>query len=224
MATQPQLNISPPDPFPFSRPIEWSKWKRRFERYRMASGLHKKKNEEQVNALIYLMGDQADDIFLSFSLAKDEKKDYDIVLEKFEKHFIPKRNIIYERAKFNSRTQQEGESIEEFITCLYSLAEFCEYGNLHEEMIRDRIVVGVGDRKLSEKLQLNTALTLEKAITLSRTYDSVMQQQTDLRGDSNQDVARVVNKKKFQKPKAQKSQSPKPGNSSNKPVGKKAKC
>ena len=29
-----------------------------------------------------------------------------------------------------------------FVTALYTLAEYCEYGALHDQMIRDRIVVG----------------------------------------------------------------------------------
>ena len=44
------------------------------------------------------------------------------------------------------------------------LAEHCEYGALHDEMIRDRIVVGIVDRLLSLKLQLDAQLTLKKAI------------------------------------------------------------
>ena len=48
---------------------------------------------------------------------------------------------------------------------LYSLAEHCGYGNLHDEMIRDRIVVGIRNSSLSEKLQLDAWLTLDRAIT-----------------------------------------------------------
>ena len=46
---------------------------------------------------------------------------------------------------------------------LYSLAENCEYGMLKSEMIRDRLVVGIRDSALSQRLQLNAELTLEKA-------------------------------------------------------------
>ena len=53
--------------------------------------------------------------------------------------------------------------MEQFITSLYNLAENCEYGEMKGEMIRDRIVVGTRDRALSEQLQLDTELTLEKA-------------------------------------------------------------
>ena len=55
------LQVSPPDPFNFRHPEEWTKWKRRFDRYRVASGLQSQAEEIQVNALIYCMGDEAKD-------------------------------------------------------------------------------------------------------------------------------------------------------------------
>ena len=55
-----------------------------------------------------------------------------------------------------------------FITALYGLAEHCGYAGLHDEMIRYRIVVGLRDAKLSENLQLDPDLTLEKVVTKVR--------------------------------------------------------
>ena len=43
---------------------EWEKWSRRFERFRIASGSSKENEESQVNALMYSMGDSADDLIL----------------------------------------------------------------------------------------------------------------------------------------------------------------
>ncbi|CAB4025773.1 Transposon Ty3-G Gag-Pol poly, partial [Paramuricea clavata] len=43
-------------------PNEWTRWIRRFERFRIATELDKKEEAKQVNALIYTMGDEADDI------------------------------------------------------------------------------------------------------------------------------------------------------------------
>jgi hypothetical protein len=90
--------------------------------------------------------------------------------------------LIFERAKFNRRRQEEGESVETFITTLFTLAEHCGYGDLHDEMIRDRIVVGIRNSALSEKLQLDSELTLDKAITRVRQAEAVKQQQPLLRG------------------------------------------
>ena len=87
-----------------------------------------------MNALIYYMGDQADDILLSFGLSEGDSKKYDTVKEKFEGHFVIRRNTIYERAKFNHRKQLPEESVDDFITALYGLVEHCEYGELSETM------------------------------------------------------------------------------------------
>ena len=150
--------IPPPEKFDFSHPEEWPKWIRWFERFRQASGLHGKGEESQVNTLVYTMGDQADDILVSFGLSADDQKKYSTVKEKFENHFVKKCNVIFERAKFYQRKQEEGESVDTFITSLYTLAEHCQYGDLHDDMIRDRIVVGLRDAQLSEKLQLTSDL------------------------------------------------------------------
>ena len=129
------------------------------------------------------MGDQADDILLSFRLSDENKKKYDMVKAKFESHFIKRRNPIYKRAKFNQWKQLPGESVDDFITALYGLVEHCEYGELRNEMIRDRIVVGLTDASLAEKLQLNPELTLETAITKARQSEMVKKQQAVVRAD-----------------------------------------
>ena len=85
--------------------------------------------------------------------------------------------MIFERAKFNMRVQKEGEPVDNFITDLYSLAEHCNFGTLHDKLIRDRIVVGIRDKALSEKLQLEAELTLERAIDQVRQKKAVRKQQ-----------------------------------------------
>ena len=168
-----------PEKFNF-KPEEWSRWIKRFERFRKATGLDPKDGESQVNTLIYSMGEEADDIVVSFGLTTEEAKQYSVVKGKFEVHFVVKRNVIFERAKFNLRSQQDGESVDNFITDLYCLAEYCEFGTLRDDLIRDRIVLGIKDKKLSEQLQLDSKLTLENAITKTRQSETVKKQQTFL--------------------------------------------
>ena len=55
---------------------------------------------------------------------------YDTVLAKFDGYFQVRRNVIFERACFNRRNQQEGESTEKYITDLYTLVDNCNYGDL----------------------------------------------------------------------------------------------
>ena len=80
---KPSYQITPPEPFDFSAPKEWPKWIRRFERFRQASQLSKSDQESQViSTLIYSMGDQADDILMSFKLSSEEMKNYDTIVKK----------------------------------------------------------------------------------------------------------------------------------------------
>ncbi|CAB4014586.1 Hypothetical predicted protein [Paramuricea clavata] len=130
------MAYKPPDSFDFSKGETWPNWIRRFERFRTLTELNEKEDITQINTLIYTMGDQAEDILNSFKLNETQ---------------------------FNRRVQNEHESVEEFITSLYMLAEHCEYGNLHDQMIRDRIVVGLIDANVSQKLQLDPDLTFKKA-------------------------------------------------------------
>ncbi|VDI76639.1 Hypothetical predicted protein [Mytilus galloprovincialis] len=110
------------------------------------------------------MGPEADDIFASFDIFEENKKKYAKVKEQFDKYFIVRRNVIFERAKFNKRKQDDDEGVESFVTSLYTLTEHCGYNDLRQEMIRDRIVVGIKDSNLSLKMQLDPELTLKKAI------------------------------------------------------------
>ncbi|UYV68134.1 hypothetical protein LAZ67_5003141 [Cordylochernes scorpioides] len=197
--------IQPPETFDFSTPNEWPKWRKRFERYLVVSGMKKKEEADKIDLFMYLMGDRADDIFRTFKFKKEEEATkIDSVLKAFDSHFCVRKNIIYERAKFNSRIQEDREPVDEFITSLYKLADSCEFEGLHEQLIRDRIVVGVRDKALSERMQLDSELTLEKAVKMVRQQEAVRQQQVDLqRPSTSQKVNQVKFNSKKQSPKQQ---------------------
>ena len=70
-----------------------------------------------------------------------ETETYDTVKRKLDEHFVLQRNSIFEHALFNSRRQEPGELVEEFITALYTLIEYWKYRALCDYMIRDRLKV-----------------------------------------------------------------------------------
>lgn len=63
------------------------------------TGLDQKDGENQVNTLIYSMGEEGNDIVASLGLTTAEGKQYNTVKVKFESHFLVKRNVIFEQAK-----------------------------------------------------------------------------------------------------------------------------
>ena len=192
------LRLEPPAPFNFRNPDDWPRWKRRFEQFRIASALADDSDSKQVNTLLYCLGEEAESVLLSTNLTAEERAVYNTVIKKLDDFFKVRRNIIFERARFNRRNQQEGESAEQYME-LYRLAETCNYGDLKDEMIRDRLVVGIHDAALSQQLQMDAELTLEKAQKRIRQREAVGEQQKELKGAAEEEV--TIQEVKFRRPK-----------------------
>ena len=63
--------------------------------------------------------------------------------------------------------------MEAFVRNLYELAEHCEFGTQRDKQIRDRIVIGILDKSLSQKLQMKSDLNLDTAIQMARQSELV---------------------------------------------------
>lgn len=126
------FTIKPPEPFYFARPQEWERWNRWFKRFRLASDLNRSSEANQVNTLVNWMGDKADDVLRGLELTTVQRQQHNAVKAAFDKHFVPRKSVIPERAKFNKMFQQPSEPVDAFITALCALAENCEYGALHD--------------------------------------------------------------------------------------------
>ena len=80
-----------------------------------------------------------------------------------------------------------------FIQELHKIAEDCEYGTLKEELIRDRIVVGVLNEGLSDRLQLINDLTLKLAVQTARQSEARKENRAVVRGEEKSvDMVRDV--------------------------------
>ena len=146
-------SLSGPAPFPFDTPDHWPKWKCHFQQYHPASGLLRESEERQVNTLLYCLGEEAR--HFSINQYCGDRKKYDSVLAKCDSFFSVRKNVIIEHTKFNKRSQLPDEPVEQFITSLYNLAADCNFGELKDRLIRDRIVVRIRDASLSERLYVN---------------------------------------------------------------------
>ena len=78
------IQLTPPEPFNFKRPDDWQKWRRRFEQFRIASGLGDKSESQQVNTLLYCLGEEAESVLTSTNATEEEQKSYTTVLGKFD--------------------------------------------------------------------------------------------------------------------------------------------
>ena len=79
-------------------------------------------------------------------LSEDDRKKPEKIMDLLKGYFIPQKNVLYERFVFHSAVQKSGESIDEFTLRLRRLAETCEFGDIKESLIRDRLVIGTTDK------------------------------------------------------------------------------
>ena len=91
-------------------------------------------------------------------------------LNLWDEHAKGKINVIYERHIFNSYVQTD-ESLDDFIVKVKHYATNCDYGDLKDQLIRDRIVKGKKHHDLKQKLlnQEHTDLTLDKCMQMCKT-------------------------------------------------------
>ena len=79
------------------------------------------------------------------------------VLQRFDEHCIPQKNVTMESYVFNTTVQKEKESFGEFETRLRTQIRRCDYictcGVSYEDrMLRDQIIIGVSNKQLQTKL------------------------------------------------------------------------
>ena len=67
-----------------------------------------------------------------------------------------------------------------YVNRLRKLASSCDFGTLTDELIRDRLVIGVRDRDLKGRILRQKGLSLQKALEISKSNEVTKQQLTSL--------------------------------------------
>ncbi|KAM7314377.1 hypothetical protein ISCGN_004161 [Ixodes scapularis] len=127
---------------------------------------------------------------------KPSTKTFEELLGTLKQHFSPRPSEIMEQYTFNSRSQQEEETISEFLAALWKLTEFFNFGDTLDFMIRDRLVCGVRDVGVQKRMLAESALTLEKATRIALAVETASKNASDLRGEgSNHPQVNNVNER-----------------------------
>ena len=122
----------------------WKKFKRVWENYEIAFGLKAKENEIRTATFLTCVGTEALVIYDGLKFGNDaDKTKLEVVLQKFETFCIGETNETYERYKFNKRDQEQSETIDTYVASLRTLSKTCNYGEIEERLIRDKIVMAL---------------------------------------------------------------------------------
>ncbi|CAB4041540.1 Hypothetical predicted protein [Paramuricea clavata] len=84
-------------------------------------------------ALLHVAGLEALEVYNTFQwdTAGDDVK-VDKIMEKFDRYWNPRKNLTFDGQSFCTRNQQEGETIDTYITELRNKASRCEFADLKD--------------------------------------------------------------------------------------------
>ena len=142
----------------------WKEFECAWEDYLVATELNQKltdadgRNDETGHAIVAatlcsVMGAECRKVLNNLpGLTDNDRKKPEKIIKLLNEYFIPQKNVLYKRFVFNSAVQKAGESIDEFVLRLLKLADTCEFGELKDSLIRDRLVIGTMDEGGRERL------------------------------------------------------------------------
>ncbi|KAK3733980.1 hypothetical protein QZH41_001130 [Actinostola sp. cb2023] len=161
---------------------DFEQYTERLELYFEANDLNKiplktdQSNKSEVEArekkrkaiLLSVIGPSAYKILRNLtSPEKANEKPYEEIITLLRNHFAPKPSQTVQRFKFHSRVRSQGEKISDFIADLRKLAEGCDFGESLNDMLRDRLVCGIADDKIQNRLLIEQDLTFLKAYNIA---------------------------------------------------------
>lgn len=184
--------LKPPHHLSFEGNIaeNWKQFKQLFEIFMIASGYKEKTSEVRAAIFLNIVGEEAIEKFNTFDLSDADRKDAEKVMKAMEDYCMPKSNESVDRHIFFNRKQNQGESFDEFLTSVKKLSSTCNFGDLKDSLIRDRIVSGIFYKNLKDRLLREDNLTLEKCIKMCKTSELAEHQIKTMNPENKIDVVK----------------------------------
>ena len=207
--------VSVPSNFPVPSPMDckgdraenWKFFRSQWEDFETATELNKKSAAIRIATLRSVMGKDCLRIYHHLDISAEDKQDVKKSLDALESHFKPTKNVIYDRYVFNTCTQGPAEGIDQYMTRLRQLASSCDYGNLTDDMLRDRLILGTKDSAARARMFRETDLTLARAIDMCRIAE-ISQHQLQQIGSKQEEVSFTKQHKQQSQKQQRRSQQP----------------
>ena len=113
----------------------------RYEAFMVANEIAE---DRQVHVFLAVVGPQAYKLLKNLCDPDNpNSKSYEELKQILQAHYEPAPIVIAERHKFWTASQEENESVSDFVVRLKKLASTCSFGAFLEEALRDRLVSGL---------------------------------------------------------------------------------
>ena len=158
---------------------DWSQYIERLGHYFNANDISD--TVKQKSILLSVVGAETYKLIHNLTVPNlPETKTYEELVELVKYYLCPQPNIIVQRCLFNSRTRQPEESVATFVNELRGIASKCEYGLQLNDNLRDRLVAGVNNDRIQQRLLQNPGLTFQTALTTCLAMETAAKNVQDL--------------------------------------------
>ena len=132
-------------------------------------------NDQKKALLLHMAGKEVKDIYRFLNSANVEENFY-VTIGKLDLHFIPKKNISYERYCSKRIRQLSTEDSTTYISRLRALADSCKYFEMENEIRDHYFVATCRSNKLQKTLLREQNLTLTELQEISRNEETANRQ------------------------------------------------
>ena len=89
-----------------------------------------------------------------------------------QEHHNPRPSVIVQRFKFHTHSRKAEVSVATFVAELRQLSEYCEFGPVLDDMLRDRLVCGINNDSIQRRLLGEVTLTFKKALEIAHAMET----------------------------------------------------
>ena len=218
---------------------DFTPWNEAWEDYAICQQLSSQPRETRVSALRQSLDEDLRRFIREGIIALTPNPDISDIITAAQKYLRRQRNPQLDRINFYSKKQQRGESFDAFYTSLREMFNQCDFHDMsvcsnctgrmcsacpsalrkvNDDMLRDRIVIGVLEDATRHKLLAVSDLTLAEAIRICRAEEGATATGNDIPSSGKVNVARKSTYQRQKQPPPSKHSTKPPADS--KPVHK----
>ena len=153
------------------------------------------KKEKQVDHILLFSGEPGLKFYNSWGLQGDDQKDPLIVWQRLETQIEPKTNFRVARLFLQRLKQEDGESMDDYVSRVKLQALKCNFRDDQEfnERVIEQVIIGTCHPEVQkELLAKDKTLSLDQTLDVGRTHEASVQHMKQLKSVQPENVAQAV--------------------------------